>query len=596
VLTGSADGSARLWDAATGDLRATLAHAEAVNAVAFSPDGSRVLTGCQDHTARLWDAATGHRLGAPLTNRYPVQAVAFHPTQPLLATGSGAGDVRQFGRGETRFWDANGGEAVGVPLADGGLVRAVAFSPNGRLLLTAARDGRARLTDVSRLQPLVLAVRHAPGVRWTRFRPDGKALLTVAASREPGGAWAEMRLWDAATGAPLGPPMPAHTVDPNRTGFLVDFSPDGRALVNRLPDGSQFVREAATGWPLGPPLPERAETGHRIGFRPDATQFYVLRYSTVLHWDATPTAPDGPPLLLEGRVTAAAFRPDGKALLTACGDGTTCLWDLGSRRRLGEAVRRAAPIRALAFAPDGATFLTADLDGTVKRWETRTGRPVGPALPDPEKQYRGHFRSLRFTLDGEYIVTESWQTLYLWEAATGRRVASFRNSGHAWESGGALLGLIAGDTMVGVEGEVRLWDVKRQQFRGFALPQDGRCLDIQPGGCLLATGAERTVALWDVATGKPVGPPLDHPAPLIALNFDPEGRRLLTCCGDETARLWEVPRPVAGGPERVRLWVEVLTGKELDAAEVARALSEPELQRRRRRLQELGDPVGLRRG
>jgi hypothetical protein len=74
------------------------------------------------------------------------------------------------------------------------------------------------------------------------------------------------------------------------------------------------------------------------------------------------------------------------------------------------------------------------------------------------------------------------------------------------------------------------------------------------------------------------------------VTFAPDGRRLLTCCGDDTARVWEVPAPVGGTAEQVRLWVEVLTGWELDEARAARTIREPELEQRRRRLAELGGP------
>ena len=60
VATASLDGTARLWDVATGKEIAVLAgHTGGVNAVAFSPDGHRLATVGADGTARLWDAATG---------------------------------------------------------------------------------------------------------------------------------------------------------------------------------------------------------------------------------------------------------------------------------------------------------------------------------------------------------------------------------------------------------------------------------------------------------------------------------------------------------------------------------------------------------
>ncbi len=53
---------------------------------------------------------------------------------------------------------------------------------------------------------------------------------------------------------------------------------------------------------------------------------------------------------------------------------------------------------------------------------------------------------------------------------------------------------------------------------------------------LVATGDDEMAGLWDVATGKRVGPPFEHPSLLLALSSPPDGNRLLTCCGDEVAR------------------------------------------------------------
>ena len=63
-------------------------HEAEVNAVAFSPDGSRLLTGSDDHSAILWDVATGRILAVYKGHPGPVHLVAYSPDGARVATAS----------------------------------------------------------------------------------------------------------------------------------------------------------------------------------------------------------------------------------------------------------------------------------------------------------------------------------------------------------------------------------------------------------------------------------------------------------------------------------------------------------------------------
>lgn len=55
-----------------------------VGAVAFSPNGEWVVTGSGDGTARVWAAKTGQPVSAPLRHEGSVRAVAFSPNGQMI--------------------------------------------------------------------------------------------------------------------------------------------------------------------------------------------------------------------------------------------------------------------------------------------------------------------------------------------------------------------------------------------------------------------------------------------------------------------------------------------------------------------------------
>jgi hypothetical protein len=79
-----------------------------------------------------------------------------------------------------------------------------------------------------------------------------------------------------------------------------------------------------------------------------------------------------------------------------------------------------------------------------------------------------------------------------------------------------------------------------------------------------------------------------HRDPVSAATFAPGGRLLAIADESHAVRYWNLPAPVAGTPERVRPWVELLTGMELDAQGALTSLGAEPVQERRRRLDELG--------
>ena len=88
LATASHDGTARIWDLATGTTRTTLQGHTGTRGVAFSPDGTLLATASDDGTARIWDLATGIPPAPPCKATRRPERVAFSPDGALLATAS----------------------------------------------------------------------------------------------------------------------------------------------------------------------------------------------------------------------------------------------------------------------------------------------------------------------------------------------------------------------------------------------------------------------------------------------------------------------------------------------------------------------------
>jgi eukaryotic-like serine/threonine-protein kinase len=592
-------------------LERLLVHGDKVAAVAFSPDSTRVLTGSADRTARLWDAATGQPLGEPLRHEGAVNGVAFSPDGKRLLTASD---------GTARWWDAASGQPLGEALHCENTICTVALSPDGRRLLTASEalgldgrlltppfDGTVRLWDAASGQPLGEPLRHK-GVPWAPsvvFSPDGRRVLA-------GGDKYTAGLWDAASGEQL------QVLRHNGPVVSVAFSPDGRTALTGSMDGAARLWDTATGQQLHllphatkgePEERDKFPTDIWVGvaaFSPDGRTVITGGMNKLARlWDVATGQPRGEPLRHQKEVCAAAFSPDGRAVLTGSGDGTVRLWDAANGQQLADLPGHDQWVSAVAFSPDGRRVLTGSGDGTARLWDLAAGAPLGqpfrdakgsevPAVafsPDGRKlllvgylsnvvrvwdvasrQLLGQpFRpdkqvvQVAFSPDGRSVLTvcgdargQLWDAA-LWDAASGQRLHVLHAKDHVFR---AVFSPDGRRVLTAQrDGTTQLWDAASGQPLGEPLRHDraGGAAAFSPDATRLLAGfLDGTVRLWDIASGEPLGEALRHQDMVRAAAFSPDGRRVLTAC-EKTARLWDAAtgQPL-GEPLRHDQWVKAV--------------------------------------
>lgn len=277
VATGSYDGTAKLWDAATGRERFHLkAAAGRVHRVTFSPDGKILAAACDDRTTRFWDVATGQDLTASRAatgNCF----VSYTRDGKLLATGL---------QSDVRLLDAATGQELATLVGHSAMVNPGSrFSPDDTLLATGSYDCTVRLWDVSLRKERFVLRGHTACVPDVAFSPDGKTLASAGWDHT-------VKLWDVTAGTERRT-LRGHSADVHS----VAFSPDGRYVASASSDKTVKLWDPATAQELA------TLTGHA------------------------------------GKVWRVVFSPDGRTLATTSADHTAKLWGPGGDKSAAVAAK-----------------------------------------------------------------------------------------------------------------------------------------------------------------------------------------------------------------------------------------------------------------
>jgi WD40 repeat protein/tetratricopeptide (TPR) repeat protein/energy-coupling factor transporter ATP-binding protein EcfA2 len=569
-------------------------------AMCWSPDGQWLTLGFPSGLVQLRSVPAGEVVGQ-VKVADAVSALAFSPDAAKLAIAGTS----------VRLWDCRQQRLLDVKWEHPGEVHSLIFDPGGKLLATACTNGDVYVFELGDPMPREAKfgpVPHHPQVQRTPpvFVNDGSTLVTIKSHTE-------LLYYDSKNGRLTGS---SPTRQQNAGQLLA--SPDGHwHLLTGFPAATLMrstnsFRATVTGQPISslPDLPEVRRSrilpqGHWVyaaAFNFDVSRVYTCGYNrTVKVWR---TADGGLLATIPHlqRIDGMDIGPTGRYLATAQGDGLVRVWrvPMQSEVLLRESVERptGSAIDSAEFTPDGRYFVPGRDNhyfsaywpkvSKIAVYETTTGALAGSILELGERAELGGTDLAPDNRTAAAVVYRSsgmGSRLYVWDFRTGKpRFAPLalpaRSVDVEFSHDGERLAVLSehsilvlssknGDRILEIAYRAR-WYGSRIEFTHddaclVALGSDeqihilnsetgvSHCEPIRAGGILhdftlsrdgryLATatiGGTPEARIWDLEnSGQPLCKPLPHPNDLYRARLSPDGKWLLTGAVDGQVRLW----------------------------------------------------------
>jgi RNA polymerase sigma factor (sigma-70 family) len=243
-------------------------------------------------------------------------------------------------------------------------------------------------------------------------------------------------------------------------------------------------------------------------------------------------------------VRASAFSPDGKFLAAAMldRDAEIVIWEVATQKQQIALTQRIEEFMSVAWSPDGKILAAGDDSGTLRLYDVQASKLMATL----DMKNSGDITALAFAPGGKMLAAAGSggdpSKVIIWDLASRTVAAELTET----TVGVSSLGYTAdGKTLISsLRDRVSFWDMEARKLRSTIVSQQKNvnCAAITPDGKLLATGSsDKTVVLWDVATGKPLATLQGHAGSLASLSFSADGRLLLAVrTALNGVRLWEL--------------------------------------------------------
>jgi WD40 repeat protein/serine/threonine protein kinase len=450
----------------------------------------------------------------------------------------------------------------------GGAITDVAFSPDGQRVVTGGEDGTMRLWDVSSATQVQKCTAHVGGVSVVSFRPGSQEI--VSAGRDGMVAiWNQdlshrdriIKQYQTAIVA----------LDLNRQGTLLAVATDDAVNVLRIDDGVRVATfphpsrvsvrgvafshdgtQLAAGcektdvavWDIasGRLLHTLHHSGRPIcglAYHPHSMQLAVSGWKNVTLWDTAQGVRRGVFPANFGSVWDLCYSPDGRKIAIVGFDKIVRLFESESETELMGLRGHQATVSAVAFDHPGKRLVTGGYDGTARIWD-----PLQQQEARATPRQHSKVEHVAVSRDGQFVASATSKgSVRVWRV---KDLSAVRSLDVPKCDVAALVFADREERFATAdrEGVVRIWGIQ-SEHSPVVIPTRQtpiHCLAFSKDGRWLASGGERTIAIWDTATGQAVHWLHGQRDATRGLAFSTDGTCLASSGLHGEVRIWDLHR------------------------------------------------------
>ncbi|RZL15008.1 MAG: hypothetical protein EOO89_15180, partial [Pedobacter sp.] len=227
------------------------------------------------------------------------------------------------------------------------------------------------------------------------------------------------------------------------------------------------------------------------------------------------------------------FSPDGKKVITSSNDFSALLWDVPSAALLATLKGHTELINCVSFSTDGKNIVVGSADKSATIWETATGKLIS--------KLEGHSTKVRlasFSPNGAQLLTGNDDSATIWDSSNGHPLANLFGSALTYSLDGKhiITGLSDYTSNLYDAGSGKLL----KNLKDFPLSMHSNLSPFSPDGKKIACqlSDSNVIRIYEYPGGKPLMDLRGHKEGIYSVYFSPDGKKIASV-SEKSIRIWD---------------------------------------------------------